>query len=302
VKEKAAAERVRVGFIGFGEVASVLSVPLREKGAEVLVYDTLLADEEGRRLLEGRVRVAGIGFRGLADLLRDADYVLSTVTTAAAVDAARACAPHLRPGQVYLDLNSTAPSVKAELAQIVGSSGADFVEGAILGAVGATGAATEILTGGAGGAAVAERLRELGLRVTHYDSQIGRASTFKMLRSIFSKGVEALLLELLIAGRRSGIEGELWRDIVELLERNPFEGVASNWVRSHAVACERREQELIQVVETMREIGVEPLMTEATRALFRRSCELGLNRAFREKPHSMEAVVDFLVERLRGRK
>jgi 3-hydroxyisobutyrate dehydrogenase-like beta-hydroxyacid dehydrogenase len=300
VKGRAGAEPVRVGFIGFGEVASILSVPLREKGAEVFAYDTLLADEEGRRLLERRVRTAGIQFCRLVDLVRHSDYVLSTVTTAAAKDAARTCAPHLRPGQVYLDLNSTAPSVKAELAKIVGASGAAFVEGAILGAVGATGAATEILTGGEAGAAVAERLRGLGLRVTHYSTQIGRASTFKMLRGIFSKGVEALLLELLIAGRCAGIEGELWREIVELLEQNPFERVASNWVRSHAVSCERREQELAQIAETMREMDVEPLMTTATRALFRRSCELGMNRAFREKPDSMEAVVDVLVERLQG--
>ena len=53
--------------------------------------------------------------------------------------------PHLRPGQTYCDLNSTAPSVKLQLDDLLKPSGAGFVEGAILGAIGVTGAGTHIL-------------------------------------------------------------------------------------------------------------------------------------------------------------
>jgi hypothetical protein len=63
--------------------------------------------------------------------------------------------------------------------------------------------------------------------------------------------MEALLLELLIAGRRAGIDEELWKDITELMSKTPFEKTASNWVQTHAVACERRYYEMLQVIETM---------------------------------------------------
>lgn len=290
---------VKVGFIGFGEVASIFSKPIREKGAEVAVYDVLLSQDKGREILCSRVRTGGIQFGPLPEVVGNADYVLSTVTTQVAKEAAQECVAYLEPGQVYVDLNSMAPSLKVEVGEIIRPSGADFVEGAILGAVGATGARTHILVGGEKGREVTETLTRLGLHVSYYGPEIGKASMFKMLRSIFSKGLEALILELLIAGRRAGIEKDLWKDIVEFMTRNPFDRVASNWVQTHAVAYERRYHEMAQVAETMQELGVGPIMTSSTEAFFERSLSLGLKEAFPEKPDSMEAVIDFVEKQLR---
>lgn len=281
---------MRIAFIGFGEVASVFSQRLREHGAEVWAYD-----------VQRKQEAEGVRFGSLAEVVRSAEYVLSTVTTQAAKDAARACAAHLRAGQVYVDLNSTTPSVKQELAGIIRPSGAEFVEGAILGAVGAAGAATRILTGGPKAAEAADTLCRLGLNVRSYSPQIGPASTFKMLRSIFSKGLEALLLELLIAGRRAGLAEDLWKDVVDFMSRHRFEDVASNWVRSHPVAHQRRYHEMVQVLETMRELGVDPVMSRATAAFFERSGSLGLTEAFPEKPGALDAVVEFMERRVGGR-
>jgi 3-hydroxyisobutyrate dehydrogenase-like beta-hydroxyacid dehydrogenase len=119
-----------------------------------------------------------------------------------------------------------------------------------------------------------------------------------MLRSVFSKGLEALVLEFLIAGRRAGLEEDLWREVCDLLERNPFGQVAENWVRSHALAHERRYHEMVQVVEVLRELGLEPVMTAATEALFKRSQTLGLAAAFAEKPQTMEQVIEFMERQL----
>jgi 3-hydroxyisobutyrate dehydrogenase-like beta-hydroxyacid dehydrogenase len=281
---------VRIGFVGFGEVASVFSKSLRDHGAEVVAYD----------IQEDKVRAAGIPLLPLPRLIGNVDYVLSTVTTQAAKEVAVACAAHLNPKQVFVDLNSTAPKVKVEIGRIIEPSGADFVEGAILGAVGASGAATRILTGGEKGEAAAETFTRLGLHVRFYSAEIGKASMFKMLRSIFSKGLEALILELLIAGTRAGIRDSLWEDVSDFMTQNPFDQVASNWVRSHAVAHQRRYHEMAQVVETLRDIGLDPLMTTATEAFFHRSGSLGLNEAFSEKPNSMHAVVDHLEDQLRS--
>jgi 3-hydroxyisobutyrate dehydrogenase-like beta-hydroxyacid dehydrogenase len=206
----------------------------------------------------------------------------------------------LKPGQVYVDLNSTSPAVKIDADKIIQPTGAHFVEGAILGAVGATGAATHVLTGGAAGREVAETLTRLGLHVSFYSEEIGKASMFKMLRSIFSKGLEALILELLIAGKRAGIEKDLWKDVADFMANNPFERVAANWTQSHAVAYDRRYHEMVQVRQTLREIGLDPMMTAATETFFDRSRAIGLDKAFPKKPDSMDAVVAFMEKRLRG--
>ena len=288
----------RIGFIGFGEVASVFSEALRAGGAEVAAFDVLLEEPGGREALESRARDGGIRFLPLAEVVAGSDLVLSTVTTSVAVAVAESALPHLSPGAVYVDLNATAPAVKTRIAALVEPTGAAFVEGAILGAVGVTGARTRVLTGGGRGAEVAEALSARGLHFVHYSEEIGRASAFKMVRSVFSKGMEALLLEFLAAGRRAGIQADVWEEVVELFSGGAFERVAENWVRTHPGAVERRYHEMVQVSAVLREMGIDPVVTEGVERFFDRSRRIGWSEAFPGKPDSLDDVVAHLEPRL----
>ena len=290
---------VKLGFIGFGEVGSTFTKAMSQHGADIIVYDLLLDQPGQRERVAARIRETGSEAASLREVLDRSEYVLSAVLTQVAKEVARTCARYLKPGQVYVDLNSTSPAAKVEIGGIVEAAGAGFVEGAILGAVGATGAATRILTAGERGQSVADLLNSCGLNVSYYSPEIGKASMFKMLRSIFSKGLEALILELLVAGKRAGIEQDLWEDIVDFMSKKPFDRIASNWVQSHAVAHERRYHEMLQVVETMEEIGIEPVMTKGTEALFARSVSMNMKKAFSEKPDLMDPVITFIEKRLR---
>lgn len=285
----------RIGFLGFGEVAAVFSACLREHGGDVCAYDRNLDREGGAEVLRKRTRAEGIRFLPLPDMIGGSDYVVSTVKPQTAMEAARNCVPFLDRGKVFLDLNSVAPDEKKAIGRIIFDSGATFVEGVILGAVGATGASTSVLTGGDQGADVARTLTRLGLRARPYSAEIGKASLFKLLRSVFSKGVEALLLELFIAGRRAGMSDDLWQDVVvDLMTRTPFERTASNWIRTHPTACSRRHHELIQVSRALRELGLDPVMTDATTSFFERSNAAGLEQKLHEAPTGHEAVVELL--------
>ena len=289
---------MRVAFIGFGEVASAFAPALASRGAEVAAYDVLADASGGMDRLRARAGGAPIDFCPLADALRGARYVLSTVTTSVAVEAARRCAEHLTAGQTYVDLNATDPAVKLDIERIVTPSGAAFVEGAVLGAVGVTGAKTEILLGGPHGKRAERELRELGLNVRFYSEEIGKASMFKMLRSVFSKGLEALLIEFLTAGERAGIRSDLWREVTELMANHPFDKTAGNWVRSHATAHARRYHEMKQVEDVLRQLRIEPTMTSATVRFFERSRALGLSDRFTTTPSDMDEVIRHFNERL----
>jgi 3-hydroxyisobutyrate dehydrogenase-like beta-hydroxyacid dehydrogenase len=285
---------MRIAFIGFGEVASSFSAALAARGAEISAYDVLLDQAQGIERLKARASGTKVAFCPLAEAVRNARYVLSTVTTSVARDAAALCAKHLGTGQTYVDLNATEPSVKREVAEIVAATGAAFVEGAVLGAIGVTGARTEILLGGPD-ARRAERdlAGELGFNARFYSEEIGKASMFKMLRSVFSKGMEALLIEYLVAGERAGIRDDLWREVTALFANQPFDKLAANWVRTHAGAHVRRYHEVRQVSSVLRELGIEPTITAATEAFFERSGRLGL-----EPASNMEEVVRFFNKHL----
>jgi len=291
---------MRLAFIGFGEVASAFAAAFTARGAEVAAHDVLIAQPGGIERLQARAGTTKVAFRSLADALSGASYVLSTVTTSVARDAARQCIPHLGAAQTYVDMNATDPAVKIEIERIVTPSGAAFVEGAVLGAVGVTGAKTEILLGGPHGRRAERELGALGLNVRFYSEDIGKASMFKMLRSVFSKGMEALLIEFLVAGERAGIREDLWREVTELFTQHPFEKTASNWVRSHATAHARRYHEMVQVVGVLRQLGLEPTVTAATESFFRRSSSLGLEREFKATPATMDELVRFLDRRLQA--
>lgn len=281
---------MRVAFIGFGEVAAAFGAAVAARGAEVQAYD-----------VRARPAADRTSFLPLAQALQGASLVLSTVTTSAALEAARQCVPHLAGGQIYVDLNATDPGLKLEIERAILPSGAAFVEGAILGAVGVTGARTEILLGGPHARSTERVLAgELGLNARFYSETLGRASMFKMLRSVFSKGLEALLIEFLVAGERAGIRDDLWREVTELMANQPFEKTASNWVRSHATAHSRRCHEMRQVAGVLRQLGLDPVMSAATVAFFERSGTLGLEQAFPRTPAALDEVVRHFNERLRA--
>jgi 3-hydroxyisobutyrate dehydrogenase-like beta-hydroxyacid dehydrogenase len=268
---------MRIAFLGFGEVAGSFAPALVARGCEVAAYDILIDNPGGVEKLQARAGAAPVAFAKLDDAVRGAGYVFSTVTTSVALDAARRCAGHLDAGQCFVDLNATGPGLKAEIGQVIAAAGARFVEGALLGAVGVTGAKTEILLGGPHARAAENDLAgALGLQARFYSEEIGKASTFKMLRSVFSKGMEALLVEFLVAGERAGMRDELWKEVTTLFATQPFDKVSMNWVRSHSSAHARRRDEMKQVAGVLRELGVEPIVTTGTHALFEHSGRVGL--------------------------
>ena len=288
-----------IGFIGFGEVSSVFSKAMRKHSANILVYDILLEQDDKMDTMKKKIREAGSDFDTLDHVIKNSRIILSAVITQEAKNVAEACSRFLGKSQIYVDLNSTSPTVKKDIGRIIMVTGSEFVEGAILGAVGATGPKTRILTAGAKGREVADTLNSYGLNASYYSPLIGQASTFKMLRSTFSKGLESLILELLVAGKRAGMEKDLWNDITDFMSQKPFTLIASNWVQTHAVACQRRYHEMLQVVETMKGMEIDPIMASSTLAFFRRSCAMGFEQSFPEKPDSFETVVDFMERELK---
>ncbi len=264
----------KIGFIGFGEVGRTFAQEMKAKGAEVFYFDILEKKPE-----------EWVTFLPLKDLIHRCDIILSTVTTDVARGVAEQAVACLGSDKTYADMNSTSVSAKKRIAEIIRPSGAHFIEGAILSAVGETGPKASILVSGKTAQEFSWLMNRLGLiNVKYLSPNIGEASLVKMIRSIFSKGVECLLLEMLIAGKRAGIVDYLWNDIVDFMTKNSFERVAENWIKTHPLACERRYHEMVQVLETLEDLDIEPIMTRGTRDFFQRSKALGLEKIFGIKP------------------
>ena len=280
--------------IGYGEVGRTFAEALVESGADVRSYDTRFSPfGEGAALAplddDNRITTGS-----LDTVLQGADLILSMVTTSVAGQVAADCAGYLSKGQTFIDMNSTHPDVKRALQPVIEPTGAVLIEAAVLGLIAATGARTRTLLTGPGAEKTAEILNEHGLHCESYEGGIGSASTFKLLRSIFSKGVEAVLLETMLAARKAGLEEDVRAEIRGSFEQVPFHDMAESWMKSHAAACRRRRDEMVQVTEMLEGMNVVPVMTRATTALFDRSCDIELDQAFAEPPEDSDAVLSVI--------
>ncbi len=252
-------------FIGFGEAAQHLSRGLKQAGAGTLqAYDILFGKPDGERL---KTRAAEIGVAcagSAADAVKGADIVIAAVTAASSSDAARSAAPHMKAGQFYMDINSTSPAVKRANAEAVGPSGAAFVEVAVMESVPPHGHKVPMFLAGPKAKDLAEKLKPFGMRVEAVGDKYGQASSIKMLRSVLIKGMEALMLESLQAATELGVKERVLGSLKETYPGMDWPKVSDYLVGRTAQHGVRRVAEMREVARTLRDMGHEPLMAEAT--------------------------------------
>ncbi len=129
--------------------------------------------------------------------------------------------------------------------------------------------------------AIAPTLAGLDMRLSSAGAQIGAAAAIKMVRSVMIKGIEALTLECFLAAARAGVIEEVAASM-----RNNYPGL--DWAKivpynlermaSHG---ERRAAEMEEVADTLRELGVDPLMTTATVKRQREMGQIGAQQSVR---------------------
>ena len=125
---------ISIGFIGFGEAGYHIAKGLREAGVpSICAYDAARGDPTRRVTIEMRAGVADVVLvESLDELARRSEIIMSTVVSSTALTVAEAAAPLLSGRHFYMDLNSTSPEVKQEIADIIVACGARFVEAAVM--------------------------------------------------------------------------------------------------------------------------------------------------------------------------
>ena len=266
----------RLCFIGFGEAGQAIAAGLREAGVDnISAWDILFQKNEGARLKEAGEKIGARLANSAADAVANSDIVVAAVTAASSLEAAKSVAPHLAGNPYYLDINSVSPGRKQETARLLDGA-ARYVDVAILAPIHPKRHRTPLLLAGPHAQAVLPLLiDELEMQGAIASDQVGAAAALKMIRSVMIKGIEALTAECFLAAQRAGITDEVaasltnnypaldWPKVIEYnLER----------MASHGI---RRADEMEQVAATLTELGIAPLMTDATVMRQRQMGELG---------------------------
>ncbi len=280
-----------IGFIGYGELGQCITAGLKAAGADVAAFDLLVENPESKKRLQAQADQTNIVLMDNREALAArSDILISAVTCSDAVVAAQQMAPHLESRHVYVDLNSTSPAVKKEVRRAVEDAGAQFVEIAVMAAIPTLGIKVPLLLCGEKAQTVADCLSGYGMDTECMTGETGAAAAVKMFRSIVVKGLEALFLECVLAAEPYGATARVL-DSIEKGYPGVGQDLANYFMGRTAIHAERRSHEMIEVSETLRDMGLEPIMSEASARRLGEVADLNLKEQFRTKePESFKEL------------
>jgi 3-hydroxyisobutyrate dehydrogenase-like beta-hydroxyacid dehydrogenase len=271
----------RISFIGFGEAGQTVASGLRESGIEqIAAWDILFPKAEGAKLKSAGEK-AGVRLAASpADAVANTDIVISAVTAASSLDAAKSVEPHLSGNPYYLDINSVSPGRKQETARLLDGK-ARYVDVAVIAPIHPKRHQTPLLIAGPHAEAISPLLTELEMKLKIIPGDTGQAAAIKMIRSVMIKGLEALTLECYLAASRAGLLDEVLVSMKNNYPTLDFGAMGDYNIERMASHGERRAAEMEESAVTLRELGLEPLMVEATVARQREMGKLGKKDAVR---------------------
>lgn len=263
-------DKLKVGFLGFGEVASTLSEGLLAEGLEVLTC----VKGRSQKSVDLAKSVNVDLCETFLELAESSDILLSTVVPAEAVNIAREVGKNVKG--IYVDLNNVTPATINEASNHI--TNGKTTDAAIMGGI-KSGLKTSIIASGPSAETFAG-LNNYGMNIEVIGSQLGQASGLKMLRSAYTKGVSALLFESFYAAYQMGMDEVLWRYLAQTEGPN-FKESSISRLKSSAVHARRRAQEMDAVSEFLSEYEDPMVANAAAEFLHLLSDKMGL---MSEKP------------------
>jgi 3-hydroxyisobutyrate dehydrogenase-like beta-hydroxyacid dehydrogenase len=274
---------MKIGFIGFGEVASTLSEGLLKNGGEVSTCITGRSSKTQKFARDTDLNLC----RSNRELAETSDILISAVTPAAAIKTAQNLGKHVKG--VYVDINNISPVTAKKALSFIENG--KIVDASIIGSV-RMGLKVQIIASGRFADEFA-KLNNYGMNITVIGSEIGQASGVKMLRSSFTKGISALLFEALYPAYEMGIDNEVLKYISET-EHEGFKNSAVSRIISSAFHAKRRHEEMTEVIEMLSKYE-DPKMSKATQDFFKELYQ-DLDE-FQKRPESYAEIFELIKEK-----
>jgi 3-hydroxyisobutyrate dehydrogenase-like beta-hydroxyacid dehydrogenase len=196
-----------IGVMSPGDMGQAIAQQLKSKGFKVC---TALDKRSARsKDLAQKAGLTDVG--SIAKLTEQCELILSVMNPGAALDfageVARALAANKR-SPLLVDCNAIAPVTMLAINAQITAAGGRCADGGIIGPPPRGAAKTTLYVSGPEAAAL-EQLVTPQLAVRVLSERVGDASAIKMCYAAMTKGVQALVLELLVAARRLGVDAAL---------------------------------------------------------------------------------------------
>ena len=255
---------MRIAVIGLGEVGRCYAAALHRAGFALGVCEARPSDAA-----KAIAQSLGLPIHPQpGEWLSDADWVLSCVTGSVAKAVVDQIAGHLRTGAAIADLTTASPEVKLEAARDCTGRGMRYVDVAIMGGISLHLEKTPLLASGDGADEFVGLLARCGSPVKVIEGgAAGDAMSLKILRSVFTKGMEALSVELLMSAEKQGVREKLYAQLLDI-DETPLRTFIDMLVRTHVVHARRRAHEVHDAQSELKAQGLRSMVLPGVEARF----------------------------------
>ena len=241
---------MKFGFIGFGEVSYTLSRILLSYG-----FDVLTSTEGRSKKTKELVKSLNLTvLDSFEEVAHQSDILISANSPQSALAVA------LKYGSltdgIFLDFNNISPNTAKQIENYLTSE--HFIDSAIMGRV-----SSDFISNN-------ESPSDIKVNIKVVSDEIGDVSKLKILRSSYTKGVSALLIETFETAEKLGLSEDLW-EILSLTENRDFETSAKSRISSSNKKAKRKYEELNEVLEFLDDVDKKrksKIMALATREKF----------------------------------
>ena len=279
--------------MGFGEAAFLFAQDLAQAGVtNIVAYSPSGAKAGPSDAAHLRAQNAGVLLvKTPAALAKRADIILALTQGKSAHSAARKIVKSLKAHHLYVDASTNSAAAMEKIAALIGDR-AKFVDAAIMAPVAVARLKTPLVISGAHAAAFRDALTPFGMDIKVVSDAPGAASAMKLIRSVFMKGLAALLFESMEAAHRRGMLDVCAEDISATFDAIAFRKILKRYICSTPAHAARRVHEMQESLEMLQSIHSRDRMTRATAAFIKEFAGSGLDKQFPQEADSVRDVLD----------
>lgn len=282
---------MNIGFIGYGEVGREMSKGLSEYSVQnIYAFDPLHQSSESRELSEATTLTF---FDAASAVLKQSlDILFVAVPAANAVEVWDSIDGEITKGTLYVDMTTASAKEKRDIERRLNDKNVNLIDAAILGALNVYQNSVPILASGKDTHELVGIAKNIGMDISYLSENVGDATNFKFIRSIFTKGLSTLLYEVMEAAEKMGIEEEIFESITETMDKDSFAEILNRYIKSNVQHSRRREQEMENVIDFMKSNGLESYMTNGTKQRLADISESGLGEKLAEDQYDWKRVME----------
>lgn len=280
-----------IALIGLGEVGRCYAAPLHAAGFALSACEIRMTP--AATALAEKLQVAVHEKPGT--WLAEADWVLSCVTGDVALSVVQDLVPFMKKGARLADLTTATPDSKRQAEKTAHAHGVSYVDTAIMGGISLTGVRTPLLAAGKNAGELKEIVERAGGRLQVIpDGVVGDAISLKFLRSVFTKGLEALSVELLMSAEKQGVREKLYAQLSDI-DQIPLKSFIDFMVRTHVIHAKRRAHEVQDAQRELTSQGLRSMVLPGVEDRFRKTADALSTHPLPVAEPSVEQAIDWLL-------